>query len=337
VKRTRERLIDRTARYVELLRSFFRSELAQSKIRDMGGDEGLSTFNKSVDQQESARHITRPDLYLLLWLIHLQTRDSTLTAQRHRPLRTYSHVVIDEAQYYEPLVLRLLAELSQLPEGTMTIVGDLEQRILSKGGLLRWEDAGLDVDSENVCRLVTNYRWSKQVFQFLQVFRDTMGIKEELTPPRRWYSGDGRRPEIHTLPNADAEIEDIVNVVTELRSATASERWTAAIVTPPSADRSERDRLVGLLTSCGIAARWASGEDVKESVDKVIVTDYDSIVGLEFDFVCVMGIDRLLTAEGPAGTQALWVALTRARRFLLVTRIADDAIFDDSAFAGYRV
>ena len=42
--------------------------------------------------------------------------------------------MVDETQYYHPIVLRLFQDIAQVPDGTMTIVGDLEQRITSVGG-----------------------------------------------------------------------------------------------------------------------------------------------------------------------------------------------------------
>ena len=95
--------------------------------------------------------------------------------------------MIDEAQYYHPLVLRLLVALAKPPLQSVTIVGDLEQKVTTDGGLVSWEDVGINVERTKVFRLSTNYRWSKAVFGFLDTYRRIVGLRE-LKEPRKWAS-----------------------------------------------------------------------------------------------------------------------------------------------------
>ena len=84
----------------------------------------------------------------------------------------------------------------------MTIVGDVEQIVSLKGGLVSWEDAGIAIPPENINKLRINYRSSRQVFEFLKVYREVAGITEELVRPRLWYAGEGTRAK-----SAHAKIE----------------------------------------------------------------------------------------------------------------------------------
>ena len=68
----------------------------------------------------------------------------------------------------------------------------------------------------------------------------------------------------------------------------------------------------------------------------VVVTDFDSIVGLEFNAVFVLGLNDILADSDRHSLQAVWVALTRARQFLFVSRVGRDAVFDNPAFERYR-
>jgi hypothetical protein len=138
------------------------------------------------------------------------------------------------------------------------------------------------------------------------------------------------------LPKIDAEIQSVVEAIEQIRNDTSSTNWTVAIVLSAQSQEKGQRKLIELFKSCGIQARWASGEDVKESVDHVIVTDYESIVGLEFDCVCTMGVDQLLASGKAEFIQALWVAITRPRKFLIITRTGHDRIFDNPKFAGYQ-
>ena len=70
-----------------------------------------------------------------------------------------------------------------------------------------------------------------------------------------------------------------------------------AVVVPPSLEGGPVELLVRQLQSFAVDARWATREDVKESVVKVIVTDFDSIVGLEFDAIVIMGVEGTAQAD----------------------------------------
>jgi superfamily I DNA/RNA helicase len=334
-----ESLIDveseRATQFIDILRQFYESEIVANRLRSEYGEEFVSEFRQSTRDQAEARSLSHSDMFILLWIVHLITFGSRSKISKQKPLPEFSHVLIDEAQYYHPVVLRLFADLCQLPEGTMTIVGDLEQKISALGGLARWDEMNLDVPPDNIHRLVTNYRWSRQVFEFLKLVHDAFGIEEEMNPPRVWYSGEGRRPEIVVAPDRGVELQLVADSIAQLRDTHTSELWTIAVVVPDSAIEMARTALVDQLKSYGVRARWADPEDVKESVDHVIVTNFDSIVGLEFDAVYVIASDEGLPDLTPDHVRPNWVALTRARKFLHVSRVGTDAVFGFLQFAAY--
>ena len=75
---------------------------------------------------------------------------------------------------------------------------------------------------------------------------------------------------------------------------------------------------------------------MKESVDRVIVTDYESIVGLEFDCVFIVGANSRLAKIEREDVESAWVAITRGRKFCCVTRSAPDLIFSRDEFSEFR-
>ena len=276
--------------------------------------------------------LTRCDRYLLLWLVHTLTRGAS-GVKEAQPLLQYSHTVVDEAQYYDPLVLRLLVDLAKPPLRSVTIVGDLEQKVKSKGGLFHWRDAGIKVEPGKVFRLNTNYRWSKAVFRFLDVYRRLVGVGE-LKEPRQWASGAGLTPTVTWCRTEDDQQAWLIDRISELRRIIGS----IAVVVPPGLGTDWRDRVIGDLATCDIRARWAVGEDVRECEEQIILTDYESIVGLEFDRVLLPGCERVLTPPNPStdAVQAAWVALTRARNYVGVSHVLPLAVFDDEALREYR-
>jgi hypothetical protein len=339
ISQLRNRELERLSKYVQFLYQFYQSDAINQQITAKHGDEFAERFRHSIKKQAENRLITNSDTYLLLWIIHFLTKNSLADAAKVRPLPTYSHILIDEAQYYHPLVLRLfaaLARLDEIPQGTMTIVGDLEQLVPLKGGLVRWEDAGLAIPPENINKLAINYRSSREVFEFLKVYRNIAGITEELVKPRLWYSGEGTRPEIRAGTDREEEIGSIAERISKLRTANETERWTIAVIVPDALFDHVPKKLIAELMTYAVSARSATGEDVKESVEKVIVTDYDSIVGLEFDAVFLLGCDEALKQGGKNEVQSVWVALSRPRQFQHITYVGPVRVFGDPAFDAFR-
>ncbi|NLF73179.1 MAG: hypothetical protein GX575_29435 [Candidatus Anammoximicrobium sp.] len=329
------RMFPLAAYLTAFLHEFYASSIAQRKLAAKLSAADLQRFNETVARQVVNRAISPADRYFLLWSIEL-LRGAGVAPVKPEPLTRYSHVMIDEAQYYEPIVLRLLSRLAQIPTGTMTIVGDLEQRITHRGGLISWESARLSVPQENVNRLEVNYRWSENVFEFLELFRRAASIAEPLTRPRKWFSGHGLRPEVRTFESEEEEWGVVAERLCQLRSDKLSSTWTTVVVVPDGYRSSAERTFIPNLNAYAVPARWATGEDVKESVHQVVVTDFDSIVGLEFNAVFVLGLHQVLFRHERDAIQAVWVALTRARQFLFVSRINGDSIFDRLEFAEYR-
>jgi hypothetical protein len=126
----------------------------------------------------------------------------------------------------------------------------------------------------------------------------------------------------------------LVGRVSELRQGEGS----IAVIVPQGLDEAWRDGLIDELKSWDIKSRWAIGEDVRECEEQVILTDYESVVGLEFDNVLLPGCERVLdpSRRDAEAIQAAWAALTRARRHLSISHVGPVDVFNDAAFDGYR-
>jgi hypothetical protein len=323
------------AGYPRMLSDFYASPRCFQLVRDRFGLDTARRFRGHIERRSTQKRLSLADRYLVLWLIHLMTRGSQAEKANVRSLPLYSHTIIDEAQYYHPLMLRLLVQLAQPPLCSMTIVGDLEQKVTRETGLLSWKEIGLTTEMKKVFRLETNYRWSRHVYQFLDLFRQRAGLQVVLKAPRNSPSGDGIPPEIVTCANLDAELSWVVQRVTDLRRSDAS----MAIVLPPDSSDSDYEQVIAELGFCDVRARKAFGEDVHACVEQVILTNYDSIVGLEFDAVFIFRCSKVLPASNLENDnrQAVWVALTRAKKFLGISSVEIPLIFDAPEFDSYRV
>jgi hypothetical protein len=316
----------------------YRSELLRRALAHHFTAAEIGRFRQHVDQCAARRSLSSGDRYVLLWIVRVLTRNADVEKPQLRPLPLYAHTVVDEAQHYHPLVLRLLVDLSMPKLHSMTIAGDLEQRMSQVEGLDDWKDIGIPPGLiTHAYRLKTNYRWSREVFRFLDYFRKQASLKEELSAPPRWVSGEGRKPEVIRSANPDAQAEWLVWRIDQLQRDERARAWSVAVVVPAREDEWCR-RVLEELQACGILARWAEGQDVHGCIEQVIMTTYESVVGLEFDAVFLPRCDEKL--PGGSATkdliQAVWVALTRARQYLAVSHSNPLAVLEAPVFAPYR-
>ncbi len=229
-------------------------------------------------------------------------------------IRTYGHVVVDEAQDLSPMQLRMLSRRSL--SGSMTVVGDIAQATGSWAPS-SWNQVVEHLPARRGWRLVeltVNYRTPAEIMELAdRVLRDAApgvrpaeAVRAALEAPEIvGVKGDGPFRSA-ALPGAVAE-----RVAAELDIvAGADGSGTVGVIVAASLIRPVADRL----SAEGIAFGLAAGGALDLPVSLLTVTDAK---GLEFDSVVVVEPSRLV-AEAPQGARALYVAVTRATRRLAV-------------------
>lgn len=308
-------------RHPQLLLAFYEWETNQW-VRNSSFSPGeRDEFLQNVGEQIRRKRLSRTDRVLILWLILLISE----WARRDRVepdafLPDYSHVMVDEAQQYDPLVLRLFCRLARSPFNSVTLVGDLRQRLREDGGVVRWEDLGLEIPKERLARLLVNYRWAEATFRALNQLFPALELPDvELKEPLRWLAGVGLPAEYPVLPNPDEELDCVVDRINTLRSRPGAERWSIAVLLPDEY-ATRRKKLIDHLDSVAINASWTVGANVRAGKEGVTLTDAESVVGLEFDAVFIAGAQHLLPdGASEVQRQRFWVMATRARQHLCVT------------------
>jgi DNA helicase IV len=244
---------------------------------------------------------------------------------RRRPageddIRTFGHVVVDEAQDLSPMQLRMLSRRSL--SGSMTVVGDIAQATGSWAPA-SWSRIVEHLPARRGWRLVeltVNYRTPSEIMELAdRVLRDAapgMRAPEAVRTTREdpeiiEVQGEGPFRSA-ALPAAVAERVaaelHTVSSTSALEAAPAS--GTVGVICPASLLRPVADELRAAGISFGVAA----GGALDRPVSLLSVTDAK---GLEFDSVVVVEPSRLV-AESPQGARALYVAVTRATRRLAV-------------------
>src|SRR4051794_32193655 len=210
-------------------------------------------------------------------------------------VRTFGHVVVDEAQDLSPMQLRMLNRRSL--GGSMTIVGDIGQATgpFSPSG---WGDILAHLPNRKPSRqveLTVNYRTPSEIMDVAG--RVLAKAAPHLVPPRSVRSA-GVGPSVRTVGAGEDVGEVALAAAAALRDETGG---TVAVICPPS--------LAGPL--------GAAREDDVSLEDDVSIVPVGSVKGLEFDGVVVVE-PSLIADESPQGLRALYVSLTRATKRLTI-------------------
>jgi DNA helicase IV len=222
-------------------------------------------------------------------------------------LRTYGHIVVDEAQDLSPMQLRMLARRSL--NGSMTVVGDLAQATgtWSPQG---WEDVVRHLDSKRGWRrvgLTVNYRTPSEI---MDVANKVLRASAPGAAPPRSVRSTGAIPEL-----VRADPSELAARVAAMAVDQAATGGTVAVVCAPS----QRDEIVAAVDATGVDYGDARHRGLTA---RVTVVEVGLVKGLEFDVVIVVAPERII-AESPQGPRSLYVALTRATRHLAVAHAED--------------
>ncbi|MCB0953745.1 MAG: AAA family ATPase [Microthrixaceae bacterium] len=224
-------------------------------------------------------------------------------------VRTYGHIVVDEAQDLSPMQLRMLDRRSL--NGSMTIVGDIAQST----GAWAHDDWDSVLDHLPVRReprreqLTIGYRVPGPIMELAAgVLRVAA---PQLDPPTSIrHLGDPPVTLEVAAADLDRSLADLVR--TELE---AVESGNVAVVAPGSM----LAHVDAALTSAGVDHGRATREGLGR---QVTVVSPQLVKGLELDSVIVVEPSRILSEEA-RGPQALYVAVTRSTKRLSILHTGD--------------
>ena len=211
-------------------------------------------------------------------------------------IRTYGHIVVDEAQDLSPMQLRMLARRSL--SGSMTVVGDIAQATgyWSPGDWSQVLDHLPSRKPSRKVQLSVNYRTPAEIMEVAAGILRV--VAPHLVSPSSVRQTDDR-PVAYEVP-AESLAMEVANVARRERERLGE--GIVAVIAPDSLVPS-LDEALGL-----------AGADLDAPITVVPV---GTVKGLEFDGVVVVEPDAIVS-ESPQGMRSLYVALTRATRRLAV-------------------
>ena len=213
-------------------------------------------------------------------------------------MRTYGHIVIDEAQDMSPMELRMVSRRSL--NGSMTIVGDIAQ---ATGA---WDRQSWDAIIDQLPHkkdperreLTTGYRIPAPAMALAA--KVLTAAAPGLTPPVA-IRNDGAEPRVQYVDDLEASLAQAVE--SELGEV---DTGNLAVIVP----RSLIDSVGAALTTAGITFGGATRSGLDHQVTVVPV---QLVKGLEVDAAVVIEPARIIREERQ-GMRALYVALTRATK-----------------------
>jgi DNA helicase IV len=215
-------------------------------------------------------------------------------------LRTFGHVLVDEAQDLTAMQWRMLAR--RCPSGSMTLVGDPGQA--SRPAALADWNAILPLLPHHIpprfATLSVNYRTPVEI---MEVANRLLSAASPTVEPSRSVRSTGEWPRfLAVAPDA---------VVTEATAVAghASTRGGKVALIAPAALHAD---LVARLSDLGASADPAVALD-----SPIAVLDATDAKGLEFDHVVVVEPAALVSTDR-AGLRLLYVTITRATKTLAV-------------------
>jgi DNA helicase IV len=210
-------------------------------------------------------------------------------------VRTFGHIVVDEAQDLSPMQLRMVGRRSL--SGSMTVVGDIGQAT-GTWAPAGWREVLTHLPRRRPPRIVelsVNYRTPAEI---MEVAARVLAVTDPHLRPPRSVRSTGLPPAVcSTTPAELASVS--VAAARELRADVGG---AVAVICP---------------TSLAPAIVGALGGGQLSLEAPIAVVPVGTVKGLEFDAV-VVAEPAAVAEDTPQGLRALYVALTRATKRLVM-------------------
>jgi DNA helicase IV len=237
------------------------------------------------------------------WLLGQRPRRKRAGERAEDEVRTYGHIVVDEAQDLSPLQLRMLERRSL--NGSMTVVGDIAQ---ATG---QWAHESWDEILEHLPRkrparraeLTIGYRLPAPIMALAA--RLLRVAAPDLAPPRS-IREDGTAPRIVRSASPDDLLTDVIETT----------RTELEVVTPGQVAVICSSSMVDAISDAFTLAGIEHGRATRHGLDQpVTLVPVGLVKGLELDASVVVEPVTMVEEEAQ-GLRALYVALTRATKRL---------------------
>ena len=275
---------------------------------EAGDDEGNDGFGIDGREVHEPRRLDREDDTLLLRFYQKLMGPLLRPGKGKEPL-VYEHLVVDEAQDLSPVELAVV--LGTLSAGrSVTLAGDVAQRLDLDNGFTDWQGLLLDLGLEHieVEPLSVSYRSTREIMEFSRFVLGPLSPTEPSIVPR-----SGAPVELFGFAHAGDAVTFLGEALGELMQA--EPRASVAVV---ARYPEQADLYFQALELAEVPRLRRIAEQDFPFRPGIDVTDVRQVKGLEFDYVIVVEASDASYPEEDEARYLLHIAATRAAHQLWV-------------------
>lgn len=291
---------------------------------------GLTTIEKVIKDHNKALYRDEAD-FLLCFIFSLgkdlfNINKKYFDQSSHPFIATYRQnikgvVAIDEATDFSVWELAAMSGLAHPFFNSVTLSGDLMQRMTAKG-IQSWEEYESILPNTEVKDLKKAYRQTAKLLGIASdVYTHCVGVKASFEPH---HEGDDLDPNpLFFIGNdQDSKIDWLVNRILEINSLYSGAFPTVAIFVKNDTEASNLEKLLEEreeLEDASIEVTACVKGKILGDKQNVRIFSVEYIKGLEFGAVFFMDLDKMEHSNQDLLNKYLYVGLSRANLFLGVT------------------
>lgn len=304
----------------------------RSDIVDFLEEDGYKNERFRALIEKDRKRIHTDEMNLVLWFINQTIKNlimeslTTYDQLDHNYVTGFkeevrSVIAVDEATDFSPLELAAISSFSDPRFNSVTLSGDLMQR-MTASGISDWEALGNLFPEAQVERLTVSYRQSPTLLELAsQLYENVTGVK----PDFKAYIPKSKAEPKPTILKKDTheDVSDwLESQIIKVYSMYGKKIPSVAIF----AESDEAVKKIGnvlqasdRLLDVGITVRQSTSDSELVPDAQVCVYNIKNIKGLEFEAVFFANIDCLDVTDEELLQKYLYVGLSRAAYYLGVT------------------
>lgn len=249
-------------------------------------------------------YLKASDMYIFAWIALL-----ILGQLQKRYFGKFDHIIVDEVQDFTPIQLLLI---NKLHNNSMTIVGDIAQKIFDNG-VESWNEFGLHIDRSyelNVCH--------RSTLETILFANQLMGENSE-NSKSSFVANRGEKPCVTVCRSFEDEISKAITTIKKIRK---TEPNSSVAVIYPKDRNNELAMISNSLNRKGIRS-YVAKRNNWEFTDRIAVTTYHQIKGLQFDYVFILGLNEFENIGFSNKDNVIYTSVTRAQKRVFINCLRD--------------
>ena len=224
----------------------------------------------------------------------------------------YSHIVVDEAQDYNPFQIYLINRLTK--GNSLTLVGDIAQGIYYYKGLKTWDDIVDRVfeGKATYIQLTQSYRSTVEIIDFANEALVSQKLNLKNAKPVLRHGDVPKLVKCNSDKEAAIKIKDIVDDIIN------NGKKSIAIITKTLEEGKKLEKIIKKETDLKLSLIKGSE---KENNDDIIIIPSYLTKGLEFDATIVYNPSDKNYNDNILDKRLLYVSLTRALHYEYIIQI----------------